>query len=248
MDTDTTLAVLRREAGTLAETARDCLSRPVERYPQWTVTDLVVHTGRIHRWVTGIMRTLAQERPAQPDVTPSRRPAELIDWFTTGAADLLGALQAVDPSVRVWTFAGDGTAGFWRRRMALETTVHRWDVQTAAGLPAPVASDVALDGIAEALAIYVQPRLRGTAVGGSGERVGLRSIDGDRTWSIVLLPDGVEIADGHGDADVLLEGSAEDVWLYLMGRRRLDDLRITGPRTAADLCSAAIALLPTPRH
>jgi uncharacterized protein (TIGR03083 family) len=248
MDTDTALDVLRREAGTLAVTAMRCMSRPVERYPQWTVADVIVHTGRIHRWVTDIVHTRARERPAQPDVAPSRRPTELIDWFTKGAADVLGALQAVDPSVRVWTFAGDGTTGFWRQRMALETAVHRWDVQTAAGLPAPVPSDVAIAGITEALTIYVQPRLRGAAVGGTGQRVGLRCTDGDRAWTVVLLPDAVEIADETGNADVVLEGSAEDLWLYLMGRRRLDDLRVSGARTAADLCSAAIALLPTPRR
>jgi uncharacterized protein (TIGR03083 family) len=248
MDPDTTLDVLRREAGALAVAARAALHRPVARYPQWTVADVVVHTGRIQRWVTEIVRTLPRARPEQPDVTPSRSPAELIDWFMSGAAGLAMALETTDPSTRVWTLAGEGTVGFWRRRMVLETTVHRWDVQTAAGQPTPVARDVALEGVAEALEIYLRPRLRGAAVGGTGQRVGLRSVDGDREWSVVLLPDAVDIADGAQDADVVLEGSAEDLWLYLMGRRTLADLTVTGAREAAELCSAALALLATPQR
>ncbi|HSK95416.1 MAG TPA: maleylpyruvate isomerase family mycothiol-dependent enzyme [Euzebyales bacterium] len=248
MDPATTLDVLRREAGLLAVAARPALGRPVARYPGWTVADVVVHTGRIHRWVTEIVRTLAQDRLAQPDVAPARRPAELMDWFISGAAGLVIALQTPDPSTRVWTFAGDGTVGFWRRRMALETTIHRWDVQAASELPAPVASDVARDGVSEALGIYLLPRLRGTDVGGNGQRVGLRCADGGGEWSVVLLPDEVEIADGAQDADAVVEGSAENLWLFLMGRRALDDLQVSGARAAAELCAAAVARLPTPRR
>ena len=248
MDSDTTLDVLRREAGALAVAARPALRRPVARYPRWTVADVTVHTGRIHRWVTEIVRTLARTRPDQPDVAPSPAPAELIDWFISGAAGLAMALETTDPSTRVWTLSGDGTVGFWSRRMALETTVHRWDVQAAAGQPAPIERDVALDGVAEALEVYLRPRLRGAAVGGAGQRVGLRSVDGDREWSIVLHADAVDIADGVQDADVVLEGTAEDLWLYLMGRRTLADLTVTGARDAAELCTAALALLATPQR
>jgi uncharacterized protein (TIGR03083 family) len=248
MDFDTALDALRREAGLLAVAAGPALQRSVPRYPQWVVADLVVHTGRIHRWVTELVRTLATERLPQPDVSPLRTPRDLTDWFMSGAADLAIALQAPDPSTRMWAFAGDGTVGFWRRRMALETTVHRWDAQSATRIPDAIAPDVALDGIAEALTIYLQPRLRGAAVGGDGQRVGLRCVDDKATWSIRLLPDAVEISDEIENTDAVLGGSAEDLWLFLMGRRTLDDLEVTGTLAAAELCTGAVALVPAPQR
>jgi uncharacterized protein (TIGR03083 family) len=192
MDLDAALDVLRREAGLLAVAAGPALQRSVPRYPHWEVADLVVHTGRIHRWVTEIVRTLAPERLPQPDVAPSRTPRDLTGWFMSGAADLALTLQTPDPSTHVWTFAGDGTVGFWRTRMALETTIHRWDAQSATRAPDPVPVEVALDGVAEALTVYLRPRLRGVAVGGSGELVGLRCVDGKEAWTIRLLADAVD--------------------------------------------------------
>ena len=248
MDLDSALDVLRREAGLLAVAAGPALRRAVPYYPQWVVADLVVHTGRIHRWVTEIVRTQAAERLAQPDVTAPRTPHGLTDWFMSGAADLALSLQTTDPSERVWAFAGAGTAGFWRTRMALETTIHRWDAQSATRVPDPIPADVARDGVTEALTVYLQPRLRGAAVGGSGERVGLRCAGGTPAWAIRLLPDAVEIVDESDQADTTLHGSAEDLWLFLMGRRTLHDLEVAGSPAAAERCAAAIALLPTPRR
>jgi uncharacterized protein (TIGR03083 family) len=254
MDLDTALDVLRRESGLLAVAAGPALQRSVPYYPHWVVADLVVHTGRIHRWVTEIVRTLASERLAQPDVTPSRTPRGLTDWFMSGAADLALALQTSDPSARVWAFAGAGTVGFWRTRMAFETTIHRWDAQSATRIPDPIPVDVARDGVAEALAVYLQPRLQGAAIGGSGERVGLRCADGNGAWAIRLLPDAVEIVDEPDEADeadqagTTLRGNAEDLWLFLMGRKTLRDLEVTGSAAVAERCAAAVALLPTPQR
>lgn len=249
MDADIALDILRRETGVLAVAARPALRRAVPRYPGWTVADLVVHTGRIHRWVAEIVRTGATERIAHPDVAPPPGAAPLTAWLMAGAADLAATLEDVAPSTRVWTFAGDGTAGFWRRRMALETTIHRWDAQSAAGAPAPIPREVALDGVTEALTVYLGPRLAGAAVGGAGQRVALHCTDSHRTWSLRLLPEGVDIDDdGQAAADVTVEGTAEDLWRYLMGRHRLDDLRVTGDRAAALLCSAAIDMVPAPQR
>src|SRR3712207_7465665 len=43
--------------------------------------------------------------------------------------------SAADPAAPTWSFTTDRTAGFWVRRQALETAVHRWDAQHAAGEP-----------------------------------------------------------------------------------------------------------------
>ena len=43
----------------------------------------------------------------------------------------------------------DQTVGFWYRRMALETVVHRVDVETGFGVPRAVNAELAVDGIDE---------------------------------------------------------------------------------------------------
>lgn len=260
MDVDTALDVLRRESGLLAVAAGPVLDRPVSRYPDWTVADLVVHTGQIHRWVTEIVRTRATERLPRPDVAPDRTQAALTDWFMSGAAELALELQSKDPATRVWTFFSDQTVGFWRRRMALETTIHRWDAQSATAARPSIAPDIAADGVTEALHVYLQARLQGRAVGGAGQRVVLRATDTGRQWSVTIHGDAIEVgddatatardetataADGASlPPDATIAGTAEDLWLYLMGRRAVDALTVDGDPTAVQVCTDAIDLVP----
>ena len=50
---------------------------------------------------------------------------------TTGTID---TLEALDPESPAWNWAPQAKkAGFWHRRMAHETSVHRWDTQMALG-------------------------------------------------------------------------------------------------------------------
>ena len=49
----------------------------------------------------------------------------------------------------------DQTVGFWLRRMAHETSIHRRDVESAVGAETPVAPDLAVDGIDEVLALML---------------------------------------------------------------------------------------------
>ena len=252
MDADSALDVLRREAGLLAVAAGTGLTRAVPRYPDWTVADLVVHTGKIHRWVTAIVDSGTATQIPQPEVTPDRAPSALVDWFMSGAADLALSLQRKDPGSTVWTFAGDQSVGFWRRRMALETTIHRWDAQAAAGRVQPIAPDIAAAGVSEALEVYLLRWLRGRAVGGRGQRVVLRATDSGGPWSLRLLPDTVAIDDDEdGDAppaDATISGGAEQLWRFLMGRCTLDELTVDGDAAVGDLCGRAIELMPAARR
>src|SRR5439155_8923348 len=52
-------------------------------------------------------------------------------------------------------FRPDQSVGFWIRRMAQETVVHRRDAELALGDPTPAAPDLAVDGIAELLDIFL---------------------------------------------------------------------------------------------
>lgn len=250
MDDAATLRIIRHEAAGLAAAATDDLHRTIPSYPGWSMADLVVHTGRIHRWVTHIIETRATRRPPQPDI--DERPSDLIAWFESGATAVADTLAGCSPSLEVWTFAGEPTVRFWRRRMALETTIHRWDAQRAAGHAAPIADDVAVAGVTEALEIYVEPRSRGTAIGGNGEVAVLRTTDGQRAWVLRLHAEAIEFVDTDHTrvvdrpGDVLITATPDQLWLFLMGRLGGDALQTDGAGSIGNRLEQLIAALPPP--
>lgn len=244
MDDDAALRVLRGAARRFADCAARDPTRQLTTYAGWSIADLILHTGRIHRWVTEVVRTRATRRLPQPDLI--ERPRDLIGWFRDGAAGVADTLAATDPATPVWTFAGTSTAGFWRRRMALETTIHRWDVERAIDDMTPIADAVATAGVTEALTVYLEPRLRGADVGGGGEIVVLRAAGSTPTWVVRLDPDAVEVLGTDHPADVWIEAPPTDLWLFLMGRAGHEALGVRGPRTGVELLERAVSLLPTP--
>ena len=75
----------------------------------------------------------------------------LLDWFRTGHAGLVSALETAAPDLACWTFLPGAASplAFWARRQVHETTVHRIDVQlaaTAAGAAGAVAAAGAAAG------------------------------------------------------------------------------------------------------
>ena len=88
------VAALRREGGALVHAASQDLGRQVPYYPEWRVADLVAHTGAIHRWVLGIVRSRATERPAR-EPYEDRDPERLLAWFEEGLAVLASELGTV---------------------------------------------------------------------------------------------------------------------------------------------------------
>ena len=144
---------IRREGHALGDAAAraPASTRTVPSCPEWKVADLLGHVGRLHRWVARDRRVAAAttRRDHWSDAEPP--PAdERLDWFDGGVdlvADALLARRAATPSVVV--DRPTRTAGFWARRQANETAVHRWDAQTAAGATEPIEHALAVDGIDE---------------------------------------------------------------------------------------------------
>ena len=224
------VAAVRREGGALAHAARRDLARPVPYYPGWSVADLVAHTGEVHRWALEIVRTRATEGGPLNEYQ-DRDPIRLLAWFEGGLETLARELEGADSNEPVWSFA-DQTVGFWQRRMAHETAIHRWDAQSAFGDPQPIEWRLAATGIPESLAIHVVQPTRNTAVGGHGESVALRCDDVPDGWIVVLLPNEVRFEEGTGPATSSVAGTASDVWLFVTGRPA-PRIRLGGETTAA---------------
>ena len=125
---------------------------------------------------------------------------------------LAADLARLAPDEPAWTWwEPDQTAGFWQRRMALETAVHRADVESAVGPVTPIDADLALDGIDELLHVMLADAgiedVPGPVVGAGSVRVDIAGTSVSAGASDLLLwlwgrtPAGpVEVSGGRGRA------------------------------------------------
>lgn len=201
--------------------------------PDWNVGKLVIHLGIHHRWVAEAIRG-AGDPPGNPG-KPGLRGDELLQWLGEGVEDLAKLLEESDDTAVAWTWSDDKTVGFWRRRTALETLVHRWDAENATGPTTPMDPEIASDCVDEMLFVFV-PDAGDEAIyrGPAGTAV-LRTTDFDHPWTL-QLEDGrvpsITRADSDG-ATVTVSATAEDLALLLWGRKEPDVLTIEGdPATA----------------
>ena len=111
----------------------------------------------------------------------------------------------------------DQTVGFWARRMAHETAVHRVDAELAHGASTPVDAALATDGVDEILHLMLEGDWSDDADDTmTGQRIDIST--GGRTWQVVLDREAVSVTAGGGEADARLTGDPSDVLLWLWGR------------------------------
>jgi uncharacterized protein (TIGR03083 family) len=240
------LSAIRQEAAATSAAASIGLAAPILRYPGWTVLDLITHTGGVHRWVTALVRERSQERIPRHSYVHEMPPNQAIDWFETGARELVTTLESADPETAVWSLSDDRRVAFWHRRMAHETALHRWDAQLAQGAPELIEPDLAVSALDESLDIYVTRRLGGQDISGSGETVLLQCVDRPVAWRIALQPSAVQVeplADADVTADAAISAGASDLWLFVMGRLPISALEATGRQSASTLLERALSLM-----
>jgi uncharacterized protein (TIGR03083 family) len=223
MDRASYLDSLRGDAADLLAAARGQLDADVPTCPGWKVERLVGHVGRTYRWTAGWV--LGGDAPDVP--LPPRGDA-VIEWTRAGLAELIDAVEAAAggaaAGATVKTWAGDQPPIFWPRRMAIETAVHRWDAQVAAGDGRPVGTDLALDGVDELFEVILP--WRGTAELGSeneGKTMHLHATDvgdepGEGEWLITLAGERLTVEHRHAKGDVAVRGTASDLLLLLWNR------------------------------
>ncbi|MFV0133384.1 maleylpyruvate isomerase family mycothiol-dependent enzyme [Streptomyces sp. HMX87] len=237
------------------------LSATVPTCPDWTLEELVRHTGQALRWVEWIVRTRAQEEVPIERVPGSEGPeargdaAALETWLTESGEAVVAALREAGPDLRVWTWSGVDTSGFWARRMTHELVVHHADAVLAAGRPfEAVPPDVAADAVDEWLWIVRllqrelpdsparELRLPGRSIhlhatdtppelNAERSEMGFPPPEG---WGrlVELAEDGVTWRRGHEKATVALRGPLTSVLLAFYRRIPLDspDLEVLGDR------------------
>jgi uncharacterized protein (TIGR03083 family) len=202
------------------------LTRPVPTCPEWTMRQLVTHVGRAHRWAAAMVTARSAEPLPFREIPEGKLPAderEHAGWLRAGAARLVDTVDAAGDA-QVWTHLGLGPSGYWARRMAHETAVHRADGQIALGQRPQIDAATAADGIDEWLGFLATP---GTgedppSLGALyGKVLHLHVTDEgvpDGEWMIRPAQDGITVEPGHGKGDVAVRGPASDMLLVLMRR------------------------------
>ncbi|MFJ3225217.1 maleylpyruvate isomerase family mycothiol-dependent enzyme [Streptomyces sp. NPDC086783] len=217
------------------------LAATVPTCPDWSLEQLVRHTGGTLRWAELLVRTRARADVPEKEVPlgggPEAEgdPAALDAWLAETGEMIVGTLRAAGPGTPVWTWAEEQDSGFWARRMTHELAIHRADAAAAAGLPYEVAPDVAADAIDEWLEIveFVQrtePDDPARELRGPGRSIHLHATDGtpesDAEWLVELTEEGIAWRRGHEKATVALRGPLTAVLLAFYRRLPLDDGRV----------------------
>lgn len=195
---------------------------PVSCCAGWTISTLVAHLGATHSlvadWVT------AGRRPDTWDAAPSSSQADPVQWLARCSARLLDAVGTVDPETPTSTWSPyDQNIGFWVRRMAHETAVHRVDLQQSLGLEWEVPPIVAVDGIDEVLTLWLGSRMPPGLVG-SGRSVRLTAFGHQDEPMVdrVIRPyhDLVHFSSYEPGqrVDAEVSGPADALWAWCWGR------------------------------
>ncbi len=234
MTPETFLAQLRNAAARIRDLAPRDLDAAVPPCPGWTVRDVVFHTGEVYSHKVACMRIGRPEKETDWNHGPADG-EDPMAWFTARLDELTGELEARGPDAPSYTwYDKDQTVGFWHRRMAQETVVHRVDVESAFGVVSPVDHEIAVDGIDEVLDLFLAHQAADVGPDGPGAgTVAVRT--GDHIWRTRLTPGDVELSRQPGAADAVVSGEPSELLLWLWGRRPDSSVTIEGD---ADLVAA----------
>ena len=202
----------------------DALDRTVPACPGWSLLDLLNHLS----FGLGVCYPLAMAAPgdavgsavfAEVDRSSASAPVDAAcGSFSRNMRGYLAAFAGTEPNTSCWTYPGPGEAGFWFRRAAVETTIHRFDAEEALGRqPHDLSSERLQDAIDETLEFALP-----FAMSIVGEpSMGLRLVDSDQACLGVI---------GDADRPVSLTGDGAALLQMLWGRE-------TGPPEAAEWLS-----------
>ncbi len=224
MDTSRFLDCLAADFARLRAVVPADLAAAVPSCPGWTVADLTRHVGAVYLHKTLAMREGAEPEPWPPAELADEEPLSLLDRAYAELVGEFAARRPEDPAGSWYT--PDQTVGFWIRRMAHETVIHRIDGELATGQPvAPVPADLAVDGIDELLKVFLAYGVAtwgsyfADILAGSPGRTYTVRTDG-AAWRVRTGPGRFTVEDGAGEdaADVTVSGPPMAVLRWVWNR------------------------------
>jgi uncharacterized protein (TIGR03083 family) len=238
MDPADHLRHLRADAAAFAAAARAEPDAPVAACPGWDRRTVARHLCVPYGWVSAQLEAGPEEKKGFRDAPRPGEDDDVVAVYEAAAARVLGALGAVDMASTWPTFVGPRPAAWFARRMAQETSVHRFDV--AGG---PIDADLAVDGIDE-LVDELAAGLGPDAFGGTASTLHLHATDHDAgEWLVTLGPDSLRAERVHGKGDAAIRGAAGDLYLFAWNRVPLDDrFEVLGDRGAAERWTSTVLI------
>jgi uncharacterized protein (TIGR03083 family) len=221
--------IVRQSELLAADIADADLAVPVPSCPGWNVGQLVRHVDGGHRWAAELVRTRA--RKPIPDISlrdlsafTDEDPAALGPTLIEGAQALAGVLREAGPDAEMWTPVPSGRSGFFARRFAHETAIHRADAVLALDGEFMIDPEIAIDGIDEWLELGslpfhfdVHPWMRELLA--PGRSLGLRAVDADADWVVDLTGDAITWRRSDETTPVTVSGAVTELLLMIYKRR-----------------------------
>ncbi|MGW4800000.1 maleylpyruvate isomerase family mycothiol-dependent enzyme [Nonomuraea sp. NPDC004297] len=221
--------------------------------PGWTMSDLVLHLGGVHRGVAAVIRDRLDGPPGRagliaaelpPDTTGWPRldrhpnhgpiPATLLEWAEEGADRLERLFSERSPDEPAWTWSHEQTTGFWLRMQTIEAAVHRWDAEHALGAARPIHAGIAVAAITQTFEVMAPARRAwASAPPGAGERFRFVRTDGPGAWTVCFDGEHVRLGD-EGPADVEVSGGGSELLLFLWRRIPAGGLTVRGDASLLD--------------
>jgi uncharacterized protein (TIGR03083 family) len=212
---------------------------PVPTCPGWTVSDLAGHVAEVYLHKAECIRLRAFPDPWPPERPAVPPTAEL----ETAWARLLEQFATHEPTDPAATWHDpDQTVGFWIRRMAQETAVHRIDAQLAAGVTVdPIPDDLAEDGVDELLTLFVAYASEHWPGGFAGVLAGadrrpVRVTAGSGSWLVTIEEDAARVVPTSADAPAAAQvtGDAGAMARWLWGRGGEEAVTVGGDQPLVD--------------
>lgn len=219
------VTAVRREGEGIRTVASLGCDADVPTCDDWTLQDLVLHVAEIYAFVTEVLTTRATERPDRPAL-PDGDP---VATFEAALDGVINALKEADAETPVWNWTENEPhqAAFWARRMAHESSVHRFDAQAAHGVMQPIDADLAIDGIDELLDVMAPRVYARDEIAGPSGTITLASSD-NGTWNLQLEPTSIARIDPPKEPSVTAHGTTSALLLALYGRVPWTSLETNG--------------------
>jgi uncharacterized protein (TIGR03083 family) len=218
------VSAVRREGQGILTAAGMGFEADIPTCEAWNMAQLVRHISKIYAFVTVVVSTRATElpeRPALPDGEPLEVLSDVLD-------DVVAALSEIDAETPVWNWSDAPDSGlFWARRMAHESSVHRFDAQAAHGVMAPIEAELAGDGLDELIDVIAPGIYRREGMTGPTGTITLQSSD-DGAWLLGLEPDSLRRLEVVSEPDVTVSGTSSALLLASYSRIPWTSLEVQG--------------------
>jgi uncharacterized protein (TIGR03083 family) len=240
------LDCLQTDYARLRAVAAPELAAAVPTCPGWSVADLTRHVAEVYLHKIKAMQDGVEPEQWPPEGLANEEPLALLDRAYAQLRHEFATRQPGD-AAGGW-YKPDRSVGFWARRMAQETVIHRIDAELGAGQPVQtVPNDLAIDGIDELLKVFVEYSVKEwgkyfTEILSSSPGHTFSLQTEGAAWRVSTAPGLFSVADGADNgAEVSVSAEPTTLLRWVWNREGPDTgVSIEGPQEAVTVLKRCI--------